>query len=111
MDNIKTDRYYLDKITLGVEFIIKHTKDMSKEAFEENELLQDSMMFRLIQISENVAKLSDDFREANKNIPWYEIKGLRNRIVHDYGSVDMSIIFETITNDIPKVNELLKNIN
>lgn len=68
------------------------------------------MMFRLIQISEAVVKLSDEFKEANQSIPWFAIKGLRNRIVHDYGNVDLTIVYETIKVDIPEVRELLKII-
>ncbi len=111
MDNTKNDSYYVEKIVEDVAFIIKYTSDISLGAFKENELLQDSMMFRLIQISEAVVKLSDEFKEANQSIPWFAIKGLRNRIVHDYGNVDlMTIVYETIKVDIPEVSESLRSI-
>ncbi len=60
-------------------------------------------MFRLIQIPENSDKLTAAFKNSNANLPWREIKGMRNRIVHDYGVVDMTMIYDTITNDIPKM--------
>ena len=60
-------------------------------------------MFRLIQISENSDKHTAAFKNSNANLPWREIKGMRNRIVHDYGVVDLTIIYDTITNDIPKM--------
>jgi len=68
----------------------------------------DSMMFRLIQISENAKKLSEDYKSKNENIPWTAIYGLRNRIVHDYGSVDLGIIYATLTEDIPELVECLR---
>lgn len=68
------------------------------------------MMFRLIQISEAVVKLSEEFKEANQSIPWFAIKGLRNRIVHDYGNVVLTIVYETIKVDIPEVSESLRSI-
>lgn len=69
MDNIKNDDYYLGKLINDVEFILKHSKSISSEQFSEDEVLQDSMMFRLIQISENVLKLSDAFKDTHNHIP------------------------------------------
>ncbi len=41
------------------------------------------------------------------NIPWSALGGLRNRIVHDYGNVDLNIVYETLKNDIPELLEML----
>ena len=57
MDNMKNDEYYIRKIKNDLEFIIVHMKDIDENSFNTNELLMDSMMFRMIQISEN-AKIS-----------------------------------------------------
>ena len=57
MDNIKNDSYYVNKIIEDIDFIIGHMKDVTKESFEMNDLLIDSMQFRLIQISKNSCKL------------------------------------------------------
>lgn len=48
MDNTKDNRYYLDRILTDLRFIIAHTQDLDQEDLEENEVLQDSVMFRLI---------------------------------------------------------------
>ena len=109
MDNVKNDKYYIDKILVDLEFLIEHTQGLTKEDIEINELLLDSIMFRIIQISENSNKLTDEFKENNKSIPWVSLKGMRNRIVHDYGEVDYSIIIDTVLVDIPEVYELIKN--
>jgi len=81
---------------------------VSIEELTENEILQDSMMFRLIQISENAKKLTDKYKEEHAIIPWFAIYGLRNRIVHNYGNVDMSIIHETLIKDIPTLLQMLE---
>ena len=65
------------------------------------------MLFRLIQISENSKRLSDQFKNEYLQIPWMAVYGLRNRIVHDYGNVDLSIIYSTVKNDIPELYTLL----
>ena len=83
-------------------------EDVNEEDLGENEVLLDSMMFRLIQISENAKSLSEEYKDNISDIPWSDIYGLRNRIVHDYGNVDLGIIFSTLKDDIP---ELLLLIN
>lgn len=64
------------------------------------------MMFRLIQISENSRKLTDDYKAAHDQIPWVAMYGLRNRIVHDYGSVDLGIVYATLKENIPELLEI-----
>ena len=108
MDNTKNDKYYIDKIKNDISFIVAHMKNVDLRELGENEVLLDSMMFRMIQISENAKKLSDAYKEANNDLPWNELSGLRNRIVHDYGNVDLNIVFETLKQDIPELFERLK---
>ena len=93
-----------------MEFIIKHTKDINIKDFETNEILVDSVIFRLIQVSENSDRLSEDFKAYHKTIPWRALKGMRNKIVHEYGNVDMSVIYDTVKNDIPELLKELKQI-
>ena len=54
MDNVKNDKYYLEKIISDLGFIIKHTKGKTKDEIEGDDLLVDSIMFRIIQIAENM---------------------------------------------------------
>ena len=72
-------------------------------------MLLDSMLFRMIQLSENAKKLSDEYKMKNSNVPWNAIYGLRNRIVHDYGNVDLNVVFETLKNDVPELLVLIAN--
>ena len=110
MDNKKTNQYYLQKVITDLRFIIAHTKDISQGELEENELLVDSVMFRLIQISENSDRLSEEFKQQHVTIPWRAMKGLRNRIVHEYGNVVLSIVYDTVKKDIPELLEDLEDI-
>lgn len=107
MDNRKDDAYYIKKMATDLEFILKHTADISIEELTSNEVLLDSVMFRLIQISENSLKLSEDFRKRYSEVPWKAIKGLRNRIVHEYGEVDLTVIYDTVKSDVPSLHKLL----
>ena len=68
------------------------------------------MMLRLVQISENAKNLTDEFREQNDHIPWTDIYGLRNRIVHDYGHVDLEIVYDTLTKDIVEIKRFIEKV-
>lgn len=79
------------------------------EQLSKNDILLDSMLFRMIQISENAKNLTEDYKNSNSDIPWSAMSGLRNRIVHDYGNVDLNVVFDTLKNDIPELFDILKN--
>ncbi len=110
MDNRKNDGYYIKKLVTDIEFIVSHTKGLTEEQLESDEVLLDSVMFRLIQVSENSDRLTSDFKAAFSQIPWRAIKGMRNRIVHEYGDVDLSVIYNTVVNDLPQLLCQLKDI-
>lgn len=108
MDNVKNDNYYIQKIKKDLEFIVTHMRNVDVEALSVNEILLDSMLFRMIQISENAKRLSDGYKKVHSDIPWNALYGLRNRIVHDYGNVDLMVVYETLKNDIPELIELIE---
>lgn len=108
MDNIKDDDYYIKKILKDIKFIMANTEGITLQQLEANEVLCDSVLFRLIQISENSVKLTDEFKANHNNIPWQAIKGMRNQIVHEYGDVEFDIVYQTITEDIPEIYEYFK---
>lgn len=103
MDNVKNDVYFVQKIRKNLEFITVHMRSVEIEDLNADEVLLDSMMFRMIQISENAKKLTDEYKAMHRNIPWNALSGLRNRIVHDYGNVDLNVVYETLKNDIPEL--------
>lgn len=78
--------------------------DLPKE-LRDNLTFQESILFNLIQIGENVNRLSDDFIEEHSDIPWRDIVGMRNIITHGYGSVDIDAIADAVKNDVPELYE------
>lgn len=106
----KDDNYYIRKIIDDLSFVVEHTKNISMEEMIDNPLMLDSIMFRIIQISENNNKLSNDFKAKNNNIPWMSIKGMRNIIVHDYGIINYEIVYDTVKNKMPLMIEELLNV-
>ena len=64
-------------------------------------------MFRFIQISENIKRLTKELKNDNPHIPWVLVIGLRNRIVHEYGTVDITVIYDVLKENL---NELYKGL-
>ena len=71
----------------------------------------EATVFNLMQIGE-LAKtsLSEDIKIRFSAIPWRQVYGLRNRIVHGYDGVNMQIVWDTVSEDIPKLNGQLQRI-
>lgn len=110
MQNKKDDFYYATSIIENIDFVLSHTTGLSLEDLSANEVLIDSVMFRFIQIAENSQNLSSDFKEKHSNLPWHQINGIRNRIVHAYSIVRVDIIYETLKNDLKPFRDELKMI-
>ena len=108
MNNLKNDEYYVCKILTDLYFIKEHMQGITEKTLGENQVLMYSMSFCLIQIQENAKKLSEEYKLAHSKVQWRDIAGLRNYIVHDYGNVDLSIFFSTLTSDIPDLIEELE---
>ncbi len=111
MDNTKNNQYYVDKILTDLKFVIDHTQGKTQQQIEGDDLLVDSIMFRVIQIAENSMKLDEEFQKKNSHIPWRAIRGMRNMIVHNYGAVDLAIVYDTVANSIPELYKMLSTVN
>ncbi len=75
----------------------------TKGLFDEEVLYRDGCAFYVQQIGEYVNDLSEEFIVAHPEIPWHQIRGFRNVIAHAYGNVDADVLWETITEDIPRL--------
>ena len=73
----------------------------SFDNYESDISFQYSCNMCIIQIGELVCRLSDELIESAGNIPWREIKGMRNIHAHDYENVDLEIVWKTLNDDIP----------
>ena len=106
------DKEVLLKILAHIHHILDYTNKYRNMAeFEADTMCIEATVFNLMQIGE-LAKtsLSDDFKKSIQSIPWNQIYGLRNRIVHGYEGVDFRIVWDTIKDDIPKLEADIKGL-
>lgn len=106
----KPDKYYIEKALFEIEAIIQYTNGLSFEEFMGDVKTIDATMFRLQQMIEHIKEISTNFKEKHSEIPWVDIVGFRNRIVHEYGKTDYTTVYEIITVNIYQLKELFENI-
>ena len=79
----------------------RYSNDTTRQMFHEDRVLQLAVE-RLVQnIGEAASQLTDDFISARDHIPWAKMVGMRHRLVHDFASVDLDIIWDTVQNSLP----------
>jgi uncharacterized protein with HEPN domain len=86
------------------------TEGTNRYIYDQDEALRLALTHLIQTIGEAAQRVSADFRLTYPQIPWREIVGMRNRIVHDYLSVDEDIIWEVVQQDLPPLVSLLEEI-
>ena len=104
------DLQIIEKIIKRVCTTLRYCEDETQDSFHGNTMLQEACVFNLLQIGELANHLSSEFTAANASIPWHQMVGLRNRLVHDYDGIRLTIVWETITNDFPKLRPQLEKL-
>ena len=79
--------------------------NLTQDSFSEDFVARNAISMCILQIGELVGKLSDEFKAENNAMPWREIKAMRNIAAHNYGEIDLDILWETATCDIPDLKE------
>ena len=83
--------------------------DHSREKFLISSTYRNAVTMPILQIGELANHLSDEFKQQYKQIPWNEMRGIRNLMAHQYHSVDFDIIWETSHGDISALKQFCEN--
>lgn len=87
-----------------------YVRGVKKQAFLENLMMQDAVMHQIEIIGEASNSISDEFQEKHSDLPWMQMRAIRNKIVHDYRGINLNIIWETVQNDLPALKEKVRKI-
>ena len=108
---LKKDVAIVLLILESIDKICRYTSDLSTSAEFENDIKSfDATMMNFIAIGECVSKLSDDFKEQNKQIDWRKISSFRNVLAHDYFGILAEEVWEIIKKHLPILKDELNNI-
>ncbi len=105
MNNINGDEVYLKHILEAISWIEKYIHNIDKDKFMSDHLIQDGIIRQLEIIGEATRHISAGLQSRTKQIPWKDISGMRNRLIHNYFGVDLNAVWKTAITDI----QVLKN--
>ncbi|MBI4754429.1 MAG: DUF86 domain-containing protein [Betaproteobacteria bacterium] len=95
------DADYLEHIQQAIARVNRYTVGRDEAEFIANELVQDGVIRNLEIVGEAVTKLSPGLKARHPDVPWGDIAGMRNRLIHGYMSVNPEIVWDTVQTVIP----------
>lgn len=113
---VHSDQVFRDETTLirlleHLDYAIKDVRTVnSARALENNRVLLNSVAMEMTQVQECARRLSDAFHEARPDLPWKELRALRNILVHEYDEIDVDELYSTVTIDAPRLSANLHPI-
>ena len=96
-------KLYLEDILDAILAIESYMNNVSERQFELNIEKQDAVIRRLEIIGEAAKKIPEDVRNSNSSIPWRQMAGMRDILIHEYYGVSVGMIWKVATSDIPKL--------
>jgi uncharacterized protein with HEPN domain len=96
------DQDYLEHIQDAIGKVQRYVAGKNEADFMADDLVQDGVIRNLEIIGEAVTKLSPELKAAHSDVPWGEISGMRNRLIHGYISVNLQIVWDTVVKVLPE---------
>lgn len=100
MVNKRSLLLYLEDILESIQIIENYIGDITEHEFLNNQEKQDAIVRRLEIIGEAVKKIPEGVRNKYPSIPWRQIAGMRDVVIHEYFGVSALLIYNTITSDL-----------
>jgi len=109
----RNDKLYLKDTLDSIEKIEKYVNNLNYEEFSKNLVVIDAVVRNFEIIGEATKNLSKEIKSLYPNIPWKEMAGMRNKVIHEYFGVNLKIVWKTIKERLPelkiKIGEILKS--
>lgn len=101
---------YLSDIKNCIKNIEEFTRGYTFVDFFDDQKTIDAVVRNLEIIGEATKNIPDEFKKKHHEIPWKQIMGMRNKVIHEYAGVDTEIIWQTIKQDIPDLKQKMRRI-
>jgi uncharacterized protein with HEPN domain len=107
---MKQVKPYLQHILQECDFLIEKSKCMDYSEFVNDPVMMRAFVRSLEIVGEAVKQIPEDFRERYPSIPWREISGMRDKLIHEYFGVNYKIVWKTVVEEIPKLRSQIEGI-
>jgi uncharacterized protein with HEPN domain len=106
---VKDDRVYLEHIRDALADIATYTS-AGREAFFDQRIRQDATLRKLEVIGQAVKNLSEESKSRRPQIPWKQIAGMRDKVIHDYFGVNLDIVWAVVEKDLPQLERAVRDL-
>lgn len=83
--------------------------DYDRQKFNQSSTHRNALALCVLQIGELVGVLTDEFKQNHSEMPWKDIKQMRNIVAHRYGAFDFDILWEVVTGDVPELKKFCES--
>jgi uncharacterized protein with HEPN domain len=104
------DEAYLRHMLDAIDRVAEAVSRTTLKDFEKDWVIQDAIIRELQIVGEAAGRITRELTTSRPEIPWVEITGLRHKLVHDYFVVDLRIVWQTATEDVPLVRPLIATL-
>ncbi len=94
------DRKHLELLVAHAAKALDYVRNRGSDWYVNDETV-DAVMMQITQVAEDAKRVSDETLSTIPQVPWRHVKGIRDRIVHDYGSVDVEIVKDVVEHSLP----------
>lgn len=107
---IRDDRVYLSHIVDALHQISEYTADLDSDGFSSARIVQDAVIRQFEIVGEATKNISEGFRTMHPGIPWKDLAGFRDKLIHQYFGVDISLVWRSVVEDVPQLLGELEGI-
>lgn len=96
-------RFRLEDISEALDLIEEYVKGLDYSSWAKDRKTIDAVIRNLQIIGEAANHIPDQIQESNMEIPWFQMKGMRNVLIHEYFGVDIDVLWRTVNEDLPRL--------
>lgn len=105
---MRRDQESLIDIATAIKRVLRYTDGIGREALETNDEKLSAILYQITIIGEATKRISQSFRQQHPEIPWREMAGMRDVIVHEYDQLDFDIVWDVVQNKLLELLSLIE---